>query len=288
MKLAKVIVACDLSETDKVLFQYIHCLQQQIHIERIVLIHVLKNMEGFHDLLSGEYERKIANFINERYEKVMGVNIPYSTVILEGSPVHEIVDWVGREGADLVVVGDKMNRKGIVAHKVARRINAPAVFVPDVKCPFRSILLPVDMSPYSRHTVEWAIAFARKWHAELTLLHVYGLPPIAGSALALQLGLNETTLQQTARDRATSLFNERLRPLLDQSGIPYTFETIFDNGYGISHVIKEYANQHAFDKVIVGAHGEGAVETILFGSVPEGLVKENLAVPLWIHRNLNR
>ncbi len=285
MKFNKVLIACDLSETDKVLFHYVECLRQRVPIGSVMLVHVLKNMEGFHDLMSEEYERKVADFLNERFQKVMGDAVPYSTVIVEGSPVHEVVDMVRREGADLVVVGDKMNRKGIVAHKIARRISVPAVFVPDVKCPFRSLLLPVDMSPYSRQTVEWAIEFARRWEAEITLLHVYGLPPIAGTALALQLGLDEATLRRTARERAEVLFNERLRPLLDQSGIPYTFEAVFDEGQSLSHVITEYANRHSFHQVIVGAHGENALEAVLFGSVPEGLVKENLAMPLWIHRH---
>ena len=284
MRLPKVMIACDLSETDKLLFEYLQCLSQKVGIGEVQLVHVIKNPLGFHDLLPADYEQKVAAYLGERFQQIVGKGVPYRVIITEGSPVHEIVELANTSDISLVIVGDKMNRKGVVAHKIARRVQTSAVFVPDVKCPVNRILLPVDMSPYSQDTVRWGLSFAREWNAEVIFLHVYSLPPILASTLALQLNLDEATLRETTRERAETLFKERIEPLLADSAVTYSLELIYDEGRNISEVIAAYANQQAIDLTIVGAHGEGPVSAALFGSVPEGLIKESMQMPLWIYR----
>ncbi len=284
MMIPKVLIACDLSETDSLLFEYLQCLAQKATIEKVLLVHVIKNPLGFHDVLPANYEQKIAAYLEERFRNAVKNPPSYSVTVLEGSPVHEVVSLANSTDVSLVIVGDKMNRKGVVAHKIARRVHKHAVFVPEVKCPIRRILLPTDMSPYAQETARWGLRLATAWNAEITFLHVYSLPPIFGSALALQLGLDEATLRRTTKERAARLFKERIEPIMKSAPVPYSFEIVYDEGRNVSEVIAEYANRQGVDQVIVGAHGEGPVSAALFGSVPEGLIKENMQMPLWIHR----
>ena len=86
-----------------------------------------------------------------------------------------------------------------------------------VEINIRRILCPVDFSEVSRHAFDRAVAIARSYHAEITLLHVL---PVA---LTFLRDFPSITLRLLLLDRIVSLVDEgvdlgiRLAPLPDSA-----------------------------------------------------------------------
>ena len=112
----------------------------------------------------------------------------------------------------------------------------------------KEILVPVDFTPTSEHALDYAIEFAKKLGARITLLHAYELPiygfpdgalvasaEVAGRILAsAQQGLSATVEKNKGR-------GVELRFLL-RDGPP-------------AHEIASVAKELHVDLVILGTHG---------------------------------
>jgi len=135
----------------------------------------------------------------------------------------------------------------------------------------KNILVPVDFSPTSRLAVDYGVAFARKFHARLTLLHVAEhLPPFAGS-----FRIETEALQREHEAQALRMLSSLLSPE-DQDDLD--LRIVIKTG-NIKEQICAAVEEESADIVLMGTHGRGLLARWFIGSITEGIVRK-LAIPV--------
>jgi nucleotide-binding universal stress UspA family protein len=131
------------------------------------------------------------------------------------------------------------------------------------------ILVPTDFSKYSQNALQYAVAFADKFGAELHLLHVVqdlalfvpdtvtGTPPVVPPVEQLTAAVREG-LQRVVRDNGL----ERLRVCPEvREGTPF-------------YEIIRFAKEKDVDLIVMGTHGRSGLAHVLLGSVTEKVVRK--------------
>jgi nucleotide-binding universal stress UspA family protein len=203
-------------------------------------------------------------------------DVPFDTQIEEASSASdEILRQVQALGADLLVVGSH-GRSGFervllgsVTEQIVHKAPCPTLLVPrrapdkDPHEPvqFRRILCPIDFSNTSHRALAYAKSLAEETAAHLTVLYVIEVPP----------ELREHSFREVIdvdRVRATAEADalQRLRQLIpDKAHRRCTIETVVREG-PVYHEILARATEDRADLIVMGVHGRGAVDLLLFGS----------------------
>ena len=130
------------------------------------------------------------------------------------------------------------------------------------------------------HIVQQAAWLARRFHAEIILLHV--VTPLSYPAGVLESGHEITArdLQAHIVQRAEQDLDQALRPELD--GIAVTRVLLRGNP---AHEIVKAARDHNVDLIVMSTHGEGAFYRFLLGSVTAKVLHETQC-PVWTGAHL--
>src|SRR5437879_7650376 len=125
----------------------------------------------------------------------------------------------------------------------------------------RKILVPVDFSDSSTDALSFAADLARRYEAELVLLHVCQLP-----AITLPEGMVLPGPETTARifDRAAELLASQ-RVAATNLGAP-AVTTATAQGVTFVEIVRA-AREGGFDLIVMGTHGRTGVRHALIGSV---------------------
>jgi nucleotide-binding universal stress UspA family protein len=203
------------------------------------------------------------------------VSIEY--VVPEAQDVwREILNQIEGLGIDLLVIGSH-GRSGFqklflgsVTEKVLRKATCPVLVVPR-RAPdagqaapvrFARILCPVDFSDSSLKALTYALRIAQEDNAHLAVMHSIEIPPELREHYPIESGLDIDQLHAAAR--AESL--RRLRELVPESARTYcTVETLVREGAAYRQVLGLAAEQH-IDLIVMGVHGRGALDLMVFGS----------------------
>jgi len=199
-------------------------------------------------------------------------------IVVDGVPFDEIAKAAKAWEADLIVIathgytGLKHVLLGSTAERVVRHAPCPVLvlrgrekrgtktaFSPDK---VRSILVPVDFSKSSLDAVSLALTVARKYKAELTLLHVI-------ETLHPDLLIDITQSQRDARVAG----HERLGKLADatKKAWPHTGREL-RTGHPVT-TITALAKRTNADLIVMGTHGRTGLKRGLLGSVAERVVR---------------
>ena len=142
------------------------------------------------------------------------------------------------------------------------------------------ILVPVVLADTSRHVAHQATWLARRFRAEIILLHVV-------TPLNYPAGMLESGHEITARDlhahivqRAQEDLDQALQPALD--GIAVT--RVLLRGDPAQEIVK-MARDRNVDLIMMSTHGDGAFYRFLLGSVTAKVLHEILC-PVWTGAHL--
>jgi nucleotide-binding universal stress UspA family protein len=216
-----------------------------------------------------------------------GPNVPIEFDIAEGSTADAILAKADAMPADLLVMGTH-GRSGFerlvlgsVTEKVLRKAACPVLTVPRgvpdaVPAPpvlFKRIVCAVDFSDCSMHALNYAMSLAQEAEARLTVMHVIELPPdvpreVHENVLAGPRNLREYVALAEEDRRA------RLRDAIPESVRAYcAVDTILATGKPYREILRVAEEQEA-ELLVIGIHGRGAIDRLLFGSTAQHLVRQ--------------
>jgi nucleotide-binding universal stress UspA family protein len=197
--------------------------------------------------------------------------------------VHDaILAQVDATQADLLVLGTH-GRSGFqrlflgsVTEKVIRKVKCPTLIVPprardiapDAPVEFHRIVCPIDFSEGSIAALEYAINLAEEADGQLTLLHVAELP----AALTQEPFVVEDEL---ARIHETAIANarRRLTDLIPENARAYcAIDTAVVEGRAYREILRRAGESDA-DLIVMGVHGRGALDLLLFGSTTHHVIR---------------
>lgn len=130
------------------------------------------------------------------------------------------------------------------------------------------ILVPIDFSAYSKEALKYAIPFARKFKAELLLLHVVEPAIYPADFNFGQVGI--PSIEDELRTKAV----EELNKLADKETKRRARSSIMVRvGKPFIEIITA-AKEENIDLIIMATHGHSGIEQILFGSTAERVVRK--------------
>jgi universal stress protein A len=136
---------------------------------------------------------------------------------------------------------------------------------------FARILVPVDYSPSSRVSVDYAMKLAAKVGATLDIVHVWDKPAYVSDAVMVRRPNEEhRSLADLIRENAEKDMKDFMSGLSVPPGA--TVEQRLLSGEPVSSLLGELKKgQH--DLVVIGTHGRTGLAHVLLGSVTERLVR---------------
>jgi nucleotide-binding universal stress UspA family protein len=199
-------------------------------------------------------------------------------IVTAGVPFDEITKAAAAWEADLIVIathgdtGLKQVLLGSTTERVVRQASCPVLvvrgrdkreaataFSPDQ---VRSILVPVDFAKSSLKAVSYAVALARKYDAQLVLLHVV-------EPFHADLFIDTSGTQRAARASAHQFLKQLVETT--RKTWPRTGHEL-RSGHAVT-VITALAKRTGADLIVVGTHGRTGLQRRFLGSVAERVVR---------------
>jgi nucleotide-binding universal stress UspA family protein len=132
----------------------------------------------------------------------------------------------------------------------------------------RRILVAVDFSEHSRRALDDAIALAKKFGAELHLLHCYQVYPVEAVGYPYYVAVPESydrAIQEGARAQLSSWLEK-----VSAQGVRAEQHLEVDHP---SHGIVALAEKLSADLIVVGTYGLTGLKHALLGSVAERVIR---------------
>lgn len=291
----KILVPVDFSEASARALRYGVALGREFEAS-LVLVHII------------EYSRPLAYVFpadtfeveTHKYDEVHGKlrdlipgdvrdSLDYRIVVKAGTPEDELLASIGDERADLLVMGTHGRRAferwvlGSVTEHMLRKAPVPVMVVSHVDPPPTTdsltggrILYATDLSEGSEAGLELAWEWARRFAAELRILHVM-LPlqlEYGARYLPLDIGKDHARLHREISGELERAVPDAIR--LDP-------KVRLDVGEGVPWEVILQSAEDRVDLIVINLHGKSRLERTLIGSTAERVVRASsipvLAVP---------
>jgi len=140
---------------------------------------------------------------------------------------------------------------------------------------FQKILVPIDGSPNSYRGLQYAVEIAKKFDAEITLIHIveqpsYAFAPSGGSVIPAETFIEiEGFAEELLQERKGELTKQGVRT-----------NTLLKKGNPAVEILRVSTG---FDLIVMGSQGLSRFKRLLLGSVSNSIV-QNSKVPVLIVR----
>jgi universal stress protein A len=133
------------------------------------------------------------------------------------------------------------------------------------------ILAPVDFSPGSKAALDYAVLFADRFNAALTVLHVWEVPHTLRPDLMVWLeGTDRLPVENILLKQSTEEMQGFMAQLPPE--IRGRVQTRTEQG-NVVRTITHIAESENFDLLVVGTHGRTGLAHVVMGSVAERVVR---------------
>lgn len=197
--------------------------------------------------------------------------------IADGGVIEEILKKAHALPADLVVMGTH-GRSGFerlllgsVTERVLRKAPCPVLTVPRQAGPvraFKRILCPIDFSDPSHGALQYALSLAQEADARLIVAHVIELLPEGDlrDYRLLNAPLHRVDFERAAREKMAAAIPPSARTYC-------AIEEIVVTGKAYREIL-HLASAHSTDLIVMGVHGRGAADLMVFGSTTQQVVRQ--------------
>lgn len=142
--------------------------------------------------------------------------------------------------------------------------------------PFRNILVPIDFDDTANRALAQAVSLARALHANITVLHVYGLPvynyPDGSFIPSPEVA---SSIKQAAHQQLDAFVAAQ-----HASGV--SFSSLIREGRTAEQICKA-ATEISADLIVMGTHGRGLFGRTILGSVAEAVLREAPIPVMTVH-----
>lgn len=135
---------------------------------------------------------------------------------------------------------------------------------------YRSVVVPLDGSPFAEHALPWALSIAKRAQATLKVVRVFS--PRDYLDVEMVSYYSPEIVQQGKEECAVYLRQvaDRIRAVVQD--VPVT-TTLLDLDGSVSETLAEHASAEGADLVVMTTHGRGGFTRLLLGSVADDLVR---------------
>ena len=130
------------------------------------------------------------------------------------------------------------------------------------------ILLPTDFSGQSKVAVPYAFDLARRYGAELHVIHIFDENVL--TPLYFTCG---GTTQEYFKKVEEGFENEVSQFLTDYDPDEVTIVPVLGNGNPFVEIVK-YAKKNGVDMIVIGTHGRTGLSHMLLGSIAEKVIRK--------------
>lgn len=270
--LQNILVAVDFSESSDFVIDNAIRLAEKFN-SQITLIHVITD-----DHLNRKLDHFVEETVQAKFDKITsyitqkGIKLKES-IITHGVPFEQIIEATVKNDSNVIIVGtsditeDSPSKLGTTVEKLMRKNETPIwVIKPEPLKEIKKILCPIDFSEASHRALENAIILARKFGADLTIVHVY--TPVNYSSIWYEA--DNVHENKVLREKQEKEFNA----FLDN----FDFEDVTHNKYtlegGVHTEILKYIQQHDIDLLLIGTTGRTGISRILMGSTTAKVTQE--------------
>lgn len=268
--------------------KWYHASVTMLHVSPLLPVAAYASGSGMPPYLrlTAEERQGLEESMRRFAEGEAGTGAPIEFELIEGHTATTILARADDLKPDLLVLGTH-GRSGFerwvlgsVTEKVLRKAVCPVLTVPkgvgDVvpagPVVFRRIVCAVDFSACSMRALDHALSLTGETGARLTVVHVIELPP------DVPREVHENIVRPISLREYTALAEEAARARLKEAlaGAPggaATVDTVLTTGKPYREILDVAAEQSA-DLLVVGVHGRGAVDRMLFGSTTQHLVRQ--------------
>jgi len=144
----------------------------------------------------------------------------------------------------------------------------------------KRILYATDLSDNSTYAFGYAINLAKKFNAEITILHVIDIM-MGISVNMVGVYFNEKQLEENLQKRITHVteeINNRLKIFINEKVVdnPESVDKVASievcQGYPADEILKKVDDLRC-DLIVMGTHGKGLVSQAFFGSVAKRVLR---------------
>ncbi|HEY6560213.1 MAG TPA: universal stress protein [Polyangiaceae bacterium] len=133
------------------------------------------------------------------------------------------------------------------------------------------ILAPVDFSPGSKAALDYALLFADRFNAQLTILHVWEIPHTLRPDLMVWLeGTDRLPVENILLKQSKDEMEAFMAKLPAEARGRVQTRTEQGN---VVRTIVQIAETDGFDLLVVGTHGRTGLAHVVMGSVAERVVR---------------
>jgi len=134
--------------------------------------------------------------------------------------------------------------------------------------PIRRILVPTDFSDSARQALDWGVALARPFTAEIVLLHV-----VENLTVGYASDLFPVPMAEVYEEISGYARTELSKLAAEVRGQGLTVQERLSQGTPSAEIIR-IAKEEPVDLVVLGSHGKGLLDHALFGSTTERVVRK--------------
>lgn len=131
-----------------------------------------------------------------------------------------------------------------------------------------NILVPTDFSDVANNALHFALKFAQKANAKISVLHVSHIPVVDASFPAEVYETFMTEIEETTKSNFDKIENDYLK----NSGVEYEIYSVM--GF-VNDEVKEFADKNKIDLIIMGTTGASGIQEILVGSNASSIVAKS-------------